>query len=362
MKKLDFTEEAKTFLIALNARLKAAQVPVAVRLGNKSSKLLLRATLPKKPGTGSGKAQYDISLGIPLTREGLKRIEREAHVLGDRMASGHFDWSLYLTEKNKDEHRATADLVADFKVWYMAQNDIQETTWRESWQRTFDRLPQDEALSRENIELVVRSIQDKPRLLEQTCQRLQKLADFAGVIVELKAKAADRTPKERIIPSDELIVEWRDRIPNEQWQWVYGMLATFGLRGHEVFLCEFVDRHTIKVLDGKTKDRIVRAIRPEWVELWKLQEIKRPNVSGRVHRDLGQRVSRQFERYQVPYPPYSLRHAYAIRGSVVMSLPVKTMAMMMGHSVQTHTNTYLRWLNDAVNEKVYREKILGDFV
>jgi hypothetical protein len=38
-----------------------------------------------------------------------------------------------------------------------------------------------------------------------------------------------------MLPSDEVIVEWYDRIPNPTWRYVYGIMATYGLRNHEVF-------------------------------------------------------------------------------------------------------------------------------
>jgi hypothetical protein len=77
-------------VIRINDRLKAAAVPVRVRL--KGTNLALRATLPKKPEHGTGQAQYDISLKIPQTKDGLKWAEREAHKLAQRMAEGSFEW------------------------------------------------------------------------------------------------------------------------------------------------------------------------------------------------------------------------------------------------------------------------------
>lgn len=38
-------------------------------------------------------------------------------------------------------------------------------------------------------------------------------------------------------PSDEEIVDLYNKIPNDKWKWVLGMLATYGLRTHEVFFC-----------------------------------------------------------------------------------------------------------------------------
>ena len=64
----------------INARLKAANLPVRVVARAKSA-LTLQATLPRKPGQGHGKKQQEISLGIRASKEGLRRIENEAHIL-----------------------------------------------------------------------------------------------------------------------------------------------------------------------------------------------------------------------------------------------------------------------------------------
>jgi hypothetical protein len=65
----------------INERLKVAKIPVRVRLNG--NRLVLRATLPKKPGEGSGTKQYDLSLGIPANKDGFRRIEAEAaHPIG----------------------------------------------------------------------------------------------------------------------------------------------------------------------------------------------------------------------------------------------------------------------------------------
>lgn len=348
-------------IAAINERLKEASIPVRVRLNGK--KLVLRATLSKKPADGVGTKQYDLSLGIPASKDGLRRVEIEAQKLGGLLAMGQFSWEPYLKHQDKPQELTVAQLVPRFKDEYMRSNQIKESTWRESWQRTFDRLPQNEPLKEANILAVVLSTDNHSRIREQTCQRLQRLADFAGLPIDLKThkgKYGENSTEPRNIPSESLIIQWRDQIPNPQWQWVYGMLATFGLRPHEVFFSEFIDFNTICVNDGKTKARTARAIPPEWSEQWNLMEVRRPNVSGKTFRDYGQRVSCQFGRYKVPCVPYDLRHAFAIRASVVKRLPVSTAASLMGHSVAVHLKIYHRWLTDAQNEQVYRSVILGE--
>jgi integrase len=109
----------------------------------------------------------------------------------------------------------------------------------------------------------------------------------------------------------------------------------------------------LEVVKGKTGRHISRPIWPEWVERWNLTDIDRPDVQGRTFRDYGQRTYRQFQRYGVPFNPYDLRHAYAIRGSVMKGMPSRVMAGMMGHSEAVHSKTYNRWLKEATADEVY---------
>jgi hypothetical protein len=79
-----------------------------------------------------------------------------------------------------------AQLVSEFKDEYLRSQKGKETTWKETWQRTFDRLPQNEPLQEASILAVVLITEAHTRNRELTCQRLQRLADFAGVKVDLK--------------------------------------------------------------------------------------------------------------------------------------------------------------------------------
>jgi integrase len=60
-------------------------------------------------------------------------------------------------------------------------------------------------------------------------------------------------------------------------------------------------------------------------------------------RTVGQRVSEQFRRYDLPLTPYDLRHAWAVR-TIHIGLPDTVAARMMGHSVGIHNRTYHHWI------------------
>ena len=69
----------------------------------------------------------------------------------------------------------------------------------------------------------------------QTCTALAK---FAGFQTDFSALVGSYSPKRvapRLLPSDEAIAVARLSITNEAWQWVFGVVACYGLRPHEAF-------------------------------------------------------------------------------------------------------------------------------
>jgi integrase len=162
----------------------------------------------------------------------------------------------------------------------------------------------------------------------------------------------------RQLPSDRQILEWIEQIPNPGWRLAYGLMATYGLRNHEVFFTDLSalapggDR-VIRVLPtSKTGEHQVWPFQPEWVERFELPRLGEarsllPPVCTDLRRttlqQVGRRVAEQFRRYDLPLTPYDLRHAWAVR-TIHIGLPDTVAARMMGHSVAIHTRTYHHWI------------------
>ena len=198
---------------------------------------------------------------------------------------------------------------------------------------------------------------------------LKKLAEQEGIDLPKEWKEVSRgyqSLKQGKLkyPSDSEIVELRNKITDPNWKWVFGMLATYGLRTHEIFFCEAEDllnesnqHNTIRIgSETKTGERLVYPLRSEWVELFDLKNIQRPNVNtsleNRMITYISVNVSRAFKKYEIGYIPYSLRHAWAIR-SIHHGLNPSIASKMMGHSVQMHTKTYHYYLNEKDMDKAY---------
>ncbi len=357
----------------LNDRLKADRTMVSLSL--RGGRVRLRATLPPKPGTSHIKpTRYDLNLGIPASRDGLRQAELRAREIGRKLALGGFDWADYIEADDDDSDRPIKRLtvrewVRRFKAHYIDSHKIAEATWQNTWETIFRKLDGykdgsgDRPLSKVVILEAVQSTTEDTKTRKSACQKLGQFAEFAGLEIDLKPYQGEygvSSQQPKNIPSDEVIEEWLEKIPNSEWRWVYGVMATFGLRPHECWFCRFEDAETLQVNDGKTGARVVKALHPEWVEKFDLLSGKPPKVTGRVFRDYGQRTYKQFGRYGIDeFTPYDLRHAYCIRASVHYRLPDVIAASYAGHSVDVHVRVYNRWITRAQHDRVYEELVKG---
>ncbi len=162
----------------------------------------------------------------------------------------------------------------------------------------------------------------------------------------------------RQLPNDQEILRWSERIPNPGWRLAYGLMATYGLRNHEIFFSDLSalasrgDR-VIRVLPtSKTGEHQIWPFQPEWVDAFELPRLAdskgllppvRTDLGQTTLQQVGRRVAEQFRRYGLPLTPYDLRHAWAVR-TIHLGLPDTVAARMMGHSVAIHTRTYHHWI------------------
>lgn len=339
-----------------NGRLKAAKIGVTI--GAKGNRLYLRATFP--PRTGSRKErpyQQRLFPGFHATPAGLKAAEQEARKIGILLDLGQFDWSEYA--KNDVQPLTVADWIERFERDYFTRrerNPQSETTWRHDYQKVFGTLPQDQVLSLQLLTEAISRTAPDTRTRKRFVDVLSRLATFAGIEANFKALKGKYSPKRvapRDLPSDEVIIAMRDRIPNPLWKRAYSLIAAYGLRPHEVFKSSFEEFPILSVHDDtKTGYRRVWPFYPEWAEGWDLLG-ELPQVSGRNNTDIGNRVTHAFKRYAVGFTPYDLRHSWAVR-TIRFGLPDTLAARQMGHSVQVHTDIYHAWISGDEQARMYR--------
>ncbi len=355
----------------VNQRLKAARL--GLQIERRGDKLSLRGTLPPRPDSLRMKPyQQRISLSLPATVAGLKQAEQEAKVIAAQLIQKTFDWRHYVSGPGwgRLDQMGLVQQIQAFKQHFMAdpQRSINPASAKTTWESAYaPYLRKLEAIAQANpglslpeaIYATVRSTEVNSRSRQVCCTALSAFAAFVSLELPVDLKSfwggyGNSRTQARDLPSDELIVETWRQIPNPSWRFVYGIMATYGLRNHEVFFCDYStllrnDREaTIRVLAStKTGEHEVWPFYPEWVDQFNLHEVNLPaiqtDLSSTTLQRIGQRVTSQFRRYGLPFSPYDLRHAWAVR-TIHFGLPDTVAARMMGHSVAIHTRTYHHWI------------------
>jgi integrase len=184
------------------------------------------------------------------------------------------------------------------------------------------------------------------------------LADSVGVDHNLRSLAGGYSYKSvnpKMIPSDNLIADVYGKIKSKRWRTIYALMATYGLRNHESFRLDFSDFPVLFVEKGKTSERLIYPLYPEWADSW-LSDIVMPKVNlERSNLQLGRDVVTWFSRNNsiVPFNAYTLRHAWA-RRSMEFGWDLTLAAKQMGHSVKVHSDIYHAWLSQDVYDKAYQ--------
>ena len=353
-------------IIQVNQRLKIAQM--GFQIERRGQKLSLRGILPPRPGSPRLRShQQRLSLSFPATPAGLKQAEQEVKIIAAQLIQNSFDWRQYLpvTGGGRLSQMDLAEKIAAFEHHFFEEKDgaSVKTTWGKAYAPYLRKL---EAIAQSHTQLslaeaicaTIQATELNSRSRQVCCTALVALAEFLHVELpdELKKLWGNYSPNHtqmRSLPTDLQIIDTFHQIKNPTWQFVYGIMATYGLRNHEVFFCDYSalaqdPSAMIEVLSTtKTGNHEVWPFFPEWVEQFNLRQGKLPKVtidlSQTTLQRIGQLVTNQFRRYQIPFSPYDLRHAWAVR-TIHFGLPDTVAARMMGHSVAIHTRTYHRWI------------------
>ena len=365
--------ELQSQLIAANEQL-AAQGS-RLRVEQRGHKLCLRGTLPNRDDSTRQSVQR-ISLGLSADLRGLEEAGQTARMVQRQLERNTFKWDDWQLRSSKPtpppKTMAPQSAIERFQHSFFADPRRRrspagsKTTWTGAYQpylRRLQALAEHRTIDANLLLETLQSYDEGSRSRQQCATALAALArhlDMAlpeGWRQEAGGYGLHRA-QFRQLPTDRQILEAALLIPNPRWRLAYGLMATYGLRNHEVFFC---DGHSLT--DGS--DQVLRILpttktgehqswpfHPEWVERFGLLELaQNPKALPMVTTDLkhttlqqvGRRVSEQFRRYELPITPYDLRHAWAIR-TIHIGLPDTVAARMMGHSVAIHTRTYHHWI------------------
>ena len=369
---------------------------IRLRLEQRGQRLNLRGPLPCRSTAGQTRVQR-LSLGIPATSEGLQEAQQLLQLVHLQLRRDQFDWQQWAEQANGQNPERTHQgskgstaagvVTASASLATAVQRQLDNfeeaffrdpqrrrspagsrTTWSSAYRpylRRLQTIAENEglALGPELLMRTLSSYADGSRSRQQCATSLAALARHLDIALpsDWRAEAGGyglHRARFRQLPSDRQILEAVLRIPNPGWRLAFGLMATYGLRNHEVFFTDLSalapgGDHVLRVLPTtKTGEHQVWPFHPDWVERFQLQQLGQdPALLPGVCTDLrqttlqqvGRRVAEQFRRYDLPLTPYDLRHAWAVR-TIHIGLPDTVAARMMGHSVAIHTRTYHHWI------------------
>ena len=349
-----------------NDRLKAAAVRVKVY--RKGAKLYLQGTLPPKPNSNKLKPhQQYLTLGVSANLPGLKVAEARAKEVDALLSLGQFKWADWIKpEAIAPEYLTVGEWLERFEKHYFQsrpRGQSQLNTFHKNYRLLILRMPQDERLT---AKLILDTIEQKSeagsRNRQLFCMAYGSLAKLAGIEVDLKALDSNYSPKSvspRDLPTDEEIVAAWEAIKNPGWKWVFAMMATYGLRNHEVFRLDTSrlrePPHVLRVLEEtKTGSRLVYPCPSFWAEKFEVWNVCYPKtrVEGRSNNQLGEKVAWYFHYSKIGISPYDLRHAYAGR-TAILGVADSLASRWMGHSVSVHTKIYHQFLDESHNKQAW---------
>ena len=360
----------------ININKKLAEKGIKVRLEKRGRFLNFRGPLPTKGDQGSIKIQR-ISLSILANRKGLIEAEKLLQLLLLQLQHNQFNWKNWKQRVSKKEVHENKSLINQIKEFesiffdnlnYSKYSKGNYTTWNSAYKPYLNRLKEINQTNNQELNSkllcdVLKSYKENSRSRQICCSSLSVFARYYDIDLpdnwkQIGSGYGVKKYNFRHLPDDNKIKELVNLIPNQKWRLVYGVMATYGLRNHEVFFSDYsaLSSNKDQVLrvmpETKTGEHQVWPFHPEWVEFFKLNQLAESKDSlPKVNIDLeettlqqvGRRVSEQFRRYNLPITPYDLRHAWAIR-TIHIGLPDTVSARMMGHSVSIHNKTYHHWI------------------
>lgn len=333
-----------------------------IEIRRKNDRLYLRATLPPKPGDGDKPKRYELSTGYGANADGLRFAKAKALEIEGQLLREAFDWTPWLKGKKKPPE-TVSEWVKRFEENYWESRERTSAklcTWESSYQYPFSKLNPDESMTSNLLKLSILQTTPGSRSRQLFCFAYQALAKFAGLSTNFKDLAkGHETQIKRDLPTDEEIeVMWKS-IKNPAWQWVFGMLAAYGLRPHEIFHLDCSEINSepgwLKVLpETKTSERIILPLKADWRCRWQLWDIKMPNIKtvGKNNQELGQKITPGLHSQGIKITSYHLRDAYAVRASI-LGIDPAIVARWMGHSLQVHFHQYHSHIDKRGFEEAY---------
>lgn len=256
-------------LAAINASLSAEGI--RLRLEQRGRRLNLRGPLPCRTTPGQSRIQR-LSLGVSATAAGLQEARQLLQLVDLQLRREQFDWEQWSRSDPKKQQASEGPVASSLhdttttashplrreleRFEQAFFNDPQRrrspagsrTTWTSAYRPYLRRLEaigseRQLPLNSELLSLTLASYSDGSRSRQQCATTLAALARHLSIALpeNWRAEAGGyglHRARFRQLPSDGEILEAVLRIPNPRWRLAFGLMATYGLRNHEVFFAD----------------------------------------------------------------------------------------------------------------------------
>ena len=361
-----------------------------LRIEKRGEKLNIRGPLPSKKDKNIFTFQR-ISLGLNADDKGLAEAKKKLQLINLQIELKQFNWSNWSIDSRKKVLKTNSNLlekINEFEKYFFKEqksdylSSTRRTTWRSAYKPYINRLISIyDSNPKEDLNFLLiktlKSYVEGSRSRKQCGTSLNIFATFLNQELPKEWKSMSKgyglkKASFRDLPNDKLIEEIWQKIPNNSWRFVYALMATYGLRNHEVFFCDLsslkiTGDKIIRVLNTtKTGEHQVWPFHPKWVDYFELYKLgEDPSLLPQINIDLrettlqniGKKITDQFKRYELKIKPYDLRHSWAVR-TIFYNLPDTVAARMMGHSVSLHTQTYHHWITKRDQQQAVNNALL----
>jgi len=304
-------------------------------------RLYLLARVPRRDGR-PGLAQARIALRMDDTPVNRRAAAKQLQTLERQLREGSFNWAYW---NDQSEGLTWREAIAKLYRARVVLGRTSETTWEINYMGRLRRIPPNSECTTESIAAALERYNRNSCSYKELFYLLRHLSRLVAVPFPEMPVPTYSQAELVAVPSDAEIVAWVESAGPAGWY--FGMMATYGLRPHEIEGAALIERDYCQVQDAtKTGFRTVIPLPREWVERFQLHDRRlRPTLQGAAHNRadaVAKWLSKELRRLGLPWRPYALRHAYAGRlwregGS---RLDIYTAARLMGHSATQHAKTY----------------------
>ena len=378
---------------SINKSLKADGKKIQLVRYKKS--VFLQFTAPLRPGDKHSKSdrttkQYKLGEGYTWSREGLERANENARKIERKLSQKEFTWEWYdweiakkVVRVNDNASKLIAELQSDYKKHFFATHpyttEIQIRRTNANWQNTcwqyISRFNAQELLSEKEIRRVIETTKSNTYSRQCVVYAISSLLIFLKLFPQYQdllnsyKSSTKYEKKDRYIPTDEeienafLAIKPKPKFHKKylhtftKKQWNFGMMATYGLRNHEIWhienLYEAVDfdgelipalndpNNTTNLIvisqNTKTGRRLAMPVSPDgknWIEKFDLKNPKPLEVNLNVKNPenvYSETLNRFFKTANLKFKPYDLRHAFNHRCEE-RGISTAVAALSLGHS------------------------------